>query len=567
MDAPDDDFAPLLAEIRAVGQARLPANAACFVRIAEEAERLAAEGRDDEACVQVFIAAFHAVARHSGLWASPRLEALLARIAARRLRDTPGRRAPGAIRHVMHVATQVPALGGLARMMERWIRADAGRTHSVAITRQAIMPVPESIRDAVTERGGTVQILDHRRGGLFERAQCLRDAAQAADLIVLHVHPFDIVPQLAFATPNRPPVVYLDHADHGFWLGTHITDVMASMREAGRHIMIERRGIPPERIAVLPTILDAGHRRLSRQEAKFRIGLTEDCVLLVSVARERKYVTLGGISFADLHLQTLLEHPNAVLLTVGPGAREDWSGAMQRCQGRIISLPEHEDPRLFFEAADIYVDSFPFVSITSTLEAAILGTPAVSLFPFGRESSVLGCNMPGLDRLLVTCSSRGAYHKALSRLITDELHRRELGASLQEQIAANHIQAAWLERLEALYRQALAAPRHSGAAGPDKVFQDEPDVFIQAIHGGQPDGERDRNRLLKYELGVLGTRARLREWWRLWRLGELRDSGRYGPAVRLLPEWLSTAGRRWRRRWAPSVDGEGWPRPRREQPL
>jgi hypothetical protein len=81
------------------------------------------------------------------------------------------------------------------------------------------------------------------------------------------------------------------------------------------------------------------------------------------------------------------------------------------------------------------------------------------------------------------------------------------------------------------------------------VFEGEPDVFIQAIHGGQPDGERDRNRLLKYELGLLSTRARLCEWWRLWRLGELRDAGRYGPAVRLLPEWLSTAGRRWRRRW------------------
>ncbi len=330
------------------------------------------------------------------------------------------------------------------------------------------MPLPESIRDAVAQRGGTVQILDHRRGGLFERAQRLRDAAQAADLVVLHIHPFDIVPQLAFATPTRPPVVFLDHADHGFWLGTRITDVMASMREAGRRLMIERRGIAPERIALLPTILDDGHRCVSRQEAKRRIGVPEDCVLLVSVARGRKYVTLGGTSFADLHLRTLLEHPSAVLLVVGSGAREDWSEAIQRSQGRIVSLPEHDDPRLFFEAADIYVDSFPFVSITSTLEAAILGTPAVSLFPFGRDRLCSAAICQGLDGLLVTCDSRGAYHEALSRLITDEPHRRELGAALQGQIAANHLQGAWLDMLEALYRQALAAPRNGGSrrAGP-----------------------------------------------------------------------------------------------------
>jgi len=547
LDVTDGDFAQLLAEVRAAGLARLPGNTAVFMRIAEEAEQLAAQGRDDEACVQVFIAAFHAVARHSGMWASPRLEAVLARIATRRLRDTTEWRPPGAIRHVMHVATQVPALGGLARMMERWIRIDAGRTHSVTITRQGIMPLPESIRDAVRQRGGNVRILDYDRGGLFERAQCLRDVAQEADLVVLHIHPFDIVPQLAFATPNRPPVVFLDHADHSFWLGTHITDVMASMREAGRRLMIERRGIRPERIALLPTILDPGHRRLSRQEAKRQIGVPEDCVLLASVARARKYVTLGGTSFADLHLQTLLEHPQAVLLVVGPGAREDWSGPMQRCQGRIIALPEHDDPRLFFEAADIYVDSFPFVSITSTLEAAILGTPAVSLFPFGSESAVLGCNMPGLDGLLVTCSTRREYQEALSRLITDATHRHELGVALQQQIAANHIEGAWLDKLEALYRQVLEAPRHGGITRPDQVFEGEPDVFIQAIHGSQIDGERERDRLLKYELGLLGTRARLREFWRLWRQGELRNEGRYGPAVYLLPEWLRTAVMRWRR--------------------
>jgi hypothetical protein len=173
----------------------------------------------------------------------------------------------------------------------------------------------------------------------------------------------------------------------------------------------------------------------------------------------------------------------------------------------------------------------------------------VSLFPFGQDSAVLGCNMPGLDGLLVTCGSRSAYHEALGRLITDESHRQELGAALQAQIAANHLQGAWLKKMEMLYRQALVLPRHSAAARSDQFFEGEPDVFIQAIHGGDPDGNRDRNRLLKYQLGLLGTRARVREWWRLWQLGELRDASRYGPAVRLLPEWLFTAIGRRRRRW------------------
>lgn len=548
LDIPSDDFGPLLQEIRAVGEARLAENAACFRRIVDDAERLAEQGRYDEACVQVFIAAFHAVARHSGIWASPRLERLLTRIAQRTLSEPPGRRAPAKIRHVMHVTTQVPTVGGLARMMERWIRTDAERMHSVVVTRQSTMPLPDSIRDAVAQRHGRLHILDHGRGGLIERAQRLRDIAQEADLVVLHIHPFDIVPQLAFATPNRPPVAFLDHADHAFWLGTHITDVMVSMRRAGQRIMIERRGIPPERIALLPTIIAEPRRQLSRQEAKRRICVPEDSVLLLSVARARKYVTVGGTSFADLHVSTLLEHPKAILLTVGPGKRDDWSDAVEQCGGRIVSLPEQDDPSPYFEAADIYVDSFPFVSITSTLEAAGLGTPAVSLFPFGETSDVLGCNMPGLDGLLVTCTSRSAYEAELSRLITEEAYRHELGQALHRQISAHHLDHAWLEKLEALYAQALVAPRCVGANGPDVLFDGAPDEFIQAIHGGDPDGDRDRDRLLKYELGVLNLPARSREWRRLWRLGLLRESGRYGPLIHLLPEWLKVSVSRWRRR-------------------
>ncbi|GGJ44254.1 glycosyltransferase family protein [Neoroseomonas lacus] len=548
LDIPADDFAPLLQEMRVFGEARLVENAACFGRIVEHAEQLVGQGRYDEACVQVFIAAFHAVARHSGVWASPKLESLLTRIAQQTLTDLPGRRAPAEIRHVMHVTTQIPTVGGLARMMERWIRTDAGRMHSVVVTRQSTMPLPDSIREAVAQRHGGLRILDHGRGALIERAQRLRDIAQEADLVVLHTHPFDIVPQLAFATPNRPPVAFLDHADHGFWLGTHITDVMASMREAGKRIMIERRSIPPERIALLPTILAEPRRKVSRQEAKRRIGVPEDSVLLLSVARARKYVTVGGMSFADLHVPTLLDHPKAILLTVGPGKRDDWTDAAQRCGGRIVSLPEHDDPSLFFEAADIYVDSFPFVSITSTLEAAGLGTPAVSLFPFGTTSEVLGCNMPGLDGLLVTCTSRGAYEAALSRLITDEAHRHALGQELPRQIAAHHLRDAWLGKLEVLYAHAVTAPRHLGAGGPVLHFDGAPDVFIQAIHGGNPDGEGDRDRLLKYELGVLKFPARLREWRRLRTLGLLKGSGRYGPLIYLLPEWLKVAVSRWRRR-------------------
>ena len=62
-------------------------------------------------------------------------------------------------------------------------------------------------------------------------------------------------------------------------------------------------------------------------------------------------------------------------------------------------------------------------------------------------------------------------------------------------------------------------------------------VDLKSLLRGSGEMLRDRN-----------LPARSREWRRLWRLGLLRESGRYGPLIHLLPEWLKVSVSRWRRR-------------------
>src|SRR5262249_15110988 len=131
------------------------------------------------------------------------------------------------------------------------------------------------------------------------------------------------------------------------------------------------------------------------------------------------------------------------------------------------------------------------------------------------------------------------YKVALSRLILDRSYRVNLGGALRNQILRYHSAEPWLKSLEDLYARSRQA-RSEGDIDPSTPVAQggEPDVFIQAIHGGAPDAKRDTDRLLKFELGVLSTTTRLREWWRLFRAGLLRGSSKYGPVVYLLPEWL-----------------------------
>ncbi|MBW6397525.1 glycosyltransferase family 4 protein [Roseomonas sp. HJA6] len=546
-------FGPVLQGLRADMQARTAGRRAQYDDLVAQAASLARSGADEEAAVTAAIAAWVASAGTFGAFASQELEEVLTEIGRRACGEdiAPACAKPGReVTHVCHVLTGAVGIGGHTRMLTRWIGADSGRRHSVALTRQATVPVPDGLVDAVRAAGGTIRFVDEVRGGLIAQARALRRFVAAADLVVLHIYPFDVVPSLAFAAPGGPPVVFLDHADHTFWLGHRATTTMASMREAGRGIMIRRRGVDPGAIAALPTILDPRERALSRAAAKERLGIDPNTVLLCSVARAPKFAGMGAFNYADLHVPALRRHPNATLLVVGAGeARPDWSAAAADVGGRIVALSERTDVATYFEAADIYVDSFPFVSITSALEAGSVGTPVVSIFPYGECARVLGNNMAGIDDGILLCRDPEAYTATLSRLITDASSREAHGERLREDIRRHHTGAGWLAALEALYARAMAAPRpHWPAAAIPPPGAEDLDNCLQLIVGGRGEERYDLSNLLRGELGLLPLKARLRHWRRLLGSGHLAGRGRFGPLVFLLPEWMKTRLGRLRRR-------------------
>ena len=50
-----------------------------------------------------------------------------------------------------------------------------------------------------------------------------------------------MAPVLAFADKRCPPVALLNHADHIFWLGSTISDLIINQRDIGKVLSEERR--------------------------------------------------------------------------------------------------------------------------------------------------------------------------------------------------------------------------------------------------------------------------------------------------------------------------------------
>ncbi len=417
------------------------AHHAAFDKLVDAARRDALL-RPARAAAAAEAAAAYAADHHPGTFDSGPLDAVLAR-AARRLPKPKARRSQG-VERVVHVATGFHDVGGHTRLATRWIAADAERRHVVVLTAQ-YGAVPDPVRAVVDATGGYVVRLD-RDVGHLTRAAALREHLADADLVATHAHPSDVVPVLALAAwPARPPALLVNHADHAFWPGASVADVVADVRPAGTAITLARRGVPPEREAALPLPLDPPAALPSREAARRALGWPLDERVVLSMASVFKFACLPGPRLPELLAPVLREH-GARLVVVGPPP-----GALEGAE-TVGLVP---DPAAYLAAADVYVDSYPGGSVTATLDAALTGLPVVAYQP-EREAPVLYSD----DACVAGYADLAAFLEALDDLLAAP-RRGDTAAAL-----AHHTGAGWRAALEDCYARTLARPTGSAPIAP-----------------------------------------------------------------------------------------------------
>ncbi len=502
---------------REEGARLIPENFKTFHDLLSRASSLARRGKYNAAAAYAQIAANHAQLNHCGFYASPELETLLLEIGHKviptDLDDRERNSRAENPKHVLHVSTHVRDIGGISRMLWRWIQQDSKRSHSVALTRQGAQEVPEKLRDAVLKSQGKIYILNDGSNGITSIAKRLHKCAEAADIVVLHTWEYDVVPTIAFANREQsPPIIYTNAGDQLFWVGASVSDVVANLRESGMQLSQTRRGIEPARNMLLPTILEPANRTLTRSEAKRQLGIDESNIVLLSIARAEKYRTADGVNFAEAHVQLLERYSQCILIVIGPGdSNEDWSAAVQQTGERIHIHRQTKDTAIYYQAADIYVDSFPFVSITSLLEAGSLGIPLVSRYPYSSDAcQILGADMPGLTGNLIRAKDLEEYTSVLSSLVEDEESRRSRGRATKSKIEQTHWGENWQRLLDNVYYRAATLPRINTSPGLiSEMILDEPDILMPRVYGVE------NRQIMHWHLPLLPLNHRLYCWFNL----------------------------------------------------
>jgi len=351
-------------------------------------------------------------------------------------------------RRVLHVATDVLEIGGHTRMLYHWVCNDYNSCHSLVLVNQRdIAAIPNWLSEAIQSSGGELVVFP-AESELRQKARWLRETAKRiADLVVLHHCPFDVVPTVAFAIRECPPVAILNHADHLFWLGSSVADIVINLRTAGSEHTAECRFV--EHNTVIPIPLAEPAKQTSRKQARQMLGIPEDQCMLLSVGREEKYRPCGAYDFVAT-VNKILDHQSAAhLYVVGETAAGISPYLNCALHKRLHFMGSIEDPRLYLMAADVYLESFPFGSNTALLEASMCGLPVVPayapLFP------LLVANNDSLHDILSNPLHEEEYINRVDMLIRDPNQRLELGAMLRNRLLLDHTADGWLRRLTKIY--------------------------------------------------------------------------------------------------------------------
>ncbi len=504
-----------------------------FAKLVSRAQRELSGGNSLMAAIYAQIAAYSAVKTHPGCFVSPQLEGLLQDIGTRlpvAKTQCPEKSGGNEPLRILHIGSQVLSIGGPSNFIRRHIQNDSGNLHSLALTRQLTLEVPDPIKVAVAQTGGSIHLLNRQYGSILDWALRLREISNQYDLIILHKDDADVLPLIALAGNASPPTIYVNHSDQQFWLGVTASNIVMNLRRSGMNLAIARRHVPKNHAVILPTILEPLERTTSRAAAKLGLGLADSSIVMLSVAREMKFKTVDQQSYLDAHLPLLEKHENLVLMIVGSKIREEWKPALLKFGEKIKVIPETSNTRQYFEAADIYIDSFPFFSATSLLEAGCYGLPLVSRAPFPSDSGILNADLPGIEETLIRGPTNQQYHSAISSLIENAELRLSTGERTRSAILQQHIGRSWLNRLHEIYQLSRTTPRIKIDRNTiEDISQGTPDSFISFVceYGWTMDD------VFREHLRLMPLTERMRHWLPL-----AEKRGRFGRIPYLLPEWF-----------------------------
>jgi glycosyltransferase involved in cell wall biosynthesis len=294
--------------------------------------------------------------------------------------------------------------------------------------------------------------------GLLAMRRWLRD--HPADVVNTHSSTDTWLAALACATlRNPPPLVRTRHISAAVpdnaasrWLYTKAVKHVVTTGGALRRQLIERVGVPAERVTSVPTGIDTSRFHPGdKAEARHALGLDPQahCIGIVATLRSWK----GHLFLLDAF--AALDAPGWRLLIVGTGPMRENIEAKVAALGlgdRVRRVGQQDNPEDWLRALDIFcLPSYANEGVPQAVLQAMLTALPIVTTPVG---AILEAVQDGESALVVPPKDARALVAALGRLIADPALSERLGANARRVAAADFSHERMLDRMEGVFRSA-----------------------------------------------------------------------------------------------------------------
>ena len=236
------------------------------------------------------------------------------------------------------------------------------------------------------------------------------------------------------------------------WLYSRATRIVTA-GEALRRELIERNGLPSDKVESVPTGADPSrYRPGDRAHARAKLGLPADRTLIGIVATLRSW---KGHRFL---LEALPDGATLVIVGDGPQrqaleARADELGL----RNRVIFAGNQRDVVPWLQALDIFaLPSYANEGVPQALlQAMLTGLPCVTT----HVGSMSELAIDARTALVVPPMQVAPLRQALARLMENQELRRALGDAARAHCAQALSAERMLDRMEAIYRKAAEEAR------------------------------------------------------------------------------------------------------------
>ncbi|MEM0135428.1 MAG: glycosyltransferase, partial [Thermoplasmatales archaeon] len=379
---------------------------------------------------------------------------------------------------ILHIVSELYDTGGHTRALLRWIENTRNfHNNSIVITRQVIPP--KYVRAELSRLGVNYISLLGKGSNVLYRAGILRKLTEeCADYVILHTHPDDVVPILAYSKMETTPVLLFNHADHVFWLGSSISDSILNIRDSALQLSITRRNNNTNLILPIPLSIRNSYPVV---KAKDKLGVREKKVML-TIASDYKFSPIESYNYALFFSKFLEKRNDTILIVVGASSNGNLSILKSAFPSKVLLVPSTPDIEIYKSAADIYIDSFPLSSLTSCLDAAVYNLPIISVK--NDLIQIVNSDDPAFDAFYNNWVSIEELGEKLTFYLENKSYADEIGIKMRESVLAKHTGPGWIDRLQ----HSLSSTYKHNSTQNEKTFsgEEEPyDKFLTSIKTGQ----------------------------------------------------------------------------------